>query len=73
MAPQFFITVTRDGGHLFAQLTGQSAYEVFPESQTAFFWKIVDAQLSFQIGPDGRATGAVLHQNGRDTPATRAP
>jgi len=73
MAPQFFITVTRDGGHLFAQLTGQSAYEVFPESQTAFFWKIVDAQLSFQIGPDGRATGVVLHQNGRDTPATRAP
>ena len=73
MAPQFFVTVTRDGDHLFAQLTGQAAYEIFAERPTDFFWKIVDAQLSFTLGPDGRATGLVLHQNGRDSPGARTP
>jgi CubicO group peptidase (beta-lactamase class C family) len=73
MAPAFFITVTRDGDHLFAQLTDQAAYEIFPESATDFFWKIVDAQLTFQVGLDGRASGLVLHQNGRDSPGTRLP
>ena len=73
LAPQAFIVITRDGDHLFAQLTGQPAYEVFPESPTGFFWKIVDAQVSFQLDPEGRAIGLVLHQNGRDLPAPRAP
>jgi len=71
LAPQVVITVTRDGDRLFAQLTGQGAFEIFPESQAAFFWKVVDAQATFDIGPDGRATGLVLHQGGRDLPARR--
>jgi len=29
--------VTREGNRLFAQLTGQSAFEIFPESPTKFF------------------------------------
>lgn len=73
LAPQAFITLTRDGTHLMAQLTGQTAYEVFPDSPTSVFWKIVDAQLTFALGPDGRAASATLHQNGRDLPAPRAP
>ncbi len=73
MGPGVSVTVTRDGDHLFAQLTGQSAYELFPESATDFFFKVVDAQLKFTLGPNGRATGFVLHQNGKDLPGTRAP
>ena len=73
MAPAVFMTITRTDDHLFAQLTGQSAYEVFPESGTDFFFRVVDAQLKFQLGADGRATGLVLHQNGRDLPGTRTP
>lgn len=65
------LTVTQDGPRLLAQLTGQPAYEVFPESQTDFFWRVVDAQVTFQRGPDGRATALTLHQNGRDQPAIR--
>ena len=71
--PQASVTVTRDGDHLFAQLTGQGAYEIFPESPTSFFWRIVDAQLSFVVGPDDQVTGLVLHQNGRNLPAKRVP
>jgi CubicO group peptidase (beta-lactamase class C family) len=73
LAPQVFVAVTRDGDHLFAQLTNEAALEIFPESPTGFFLKRVDAQVSFLIGPDGRATSLVLHQNGRDLPAPRVP
>jgi CubicO group peptidase (beta-lactamase class C family) len=66
-------TITRTDGRLFAQLTGQPAYELFPESATDFFFKVVDAQVKFQLGPDGRATGLVLHQNGRDLTGKRTP
>jgi hypothetical protein len=33
--------------------------------------KVVDAQITFEVGTEGRATAAVLHQNGRDQRATR--
>ncbi|HEY5006841.1 MAG TPA: serine hydrolase, partial [Caulobacteraceae bacterium] len=71
LAPEIFVTITRDGDHLFAQLTGQNANEVFPESPRDFFWKVVDAQLTFL--PGDHAPGLVLHQGGRDIPATRVP
>ena len=73
MAPEAFVTISRDGDHLFAQLTGQAVYEVFPEAPAAFFWKVVDAQLTFEVGADGRATRLILHQNGRDLPGPRVP
>ena len=73
MAPAVFMTITREDDHLFAQLTGQPPAEVFPESATGFFFKIVDAQVTFTLGADGHATGLVLHQNGRDSPGKRTP
>ena len=71
LAPQMIVTVTRDGDHLMAQLTGQTAFEIFPESPTEVFWRVVDAQATFTLGKDGRAESLTLHQNGRDLPAPR--
>jgi D-alanyl-D-alanine-carboxypeptidase/D-alanyl-D-alanine-endopeptidase len=71
LAPQVVITVTLEDGRLYAQLTGQGRYEVFPEAPAKVFWKVVDAQLDFVVGADGEATSAVLHQNGHDAPAPR--
>ena len=73
VAPQVLVTVTREGRQLFAQLTGQPRAEVFPESPTKVFWKIVDAQATFEKGPDGKAGRVILHQMGRNTPAERIP
>jgi len=73
LAPGVTLTVTRNGDHLFVQLTGQSAYELYPEGRAAFFLKIVDAQLTFQTGPSGVATAAVLHQGGMTQTAPRVP
>jgi serine-type D-Ala-D-Ala carboxypeptidase/endopeptidase len=71
LTPKAVVTVTRIGEHLFAQLALQANYEIFPETRTGFFWKVVDAQATFQLGLDGAATGLVLHQNGRDLTAPR--
>lgn len=60
-------TIRRDGDKLRAQLTGQPNFEVFAESETNFFYKVVDAQLTFVKGAQGKVTELVLHQNGDKT------
>jgi CubicO group peptidase (beta-lactamase class C family) len=70
LAPNFILTVTREGDHLFTQATGQKKVEVFPESDHDFFLKVVDAQITFETDSQGKATGVVLHQGG-DHPARR--
>ena len=70
--PGFFIVVTRDGGQLSAQLTGQPAVPIFASSPTEFFYRVVDAQITFRVEGDA-VGGLTLHQGGRDLPAQRLP
>jgi CubicO group peptidase (beta-lactamase class C family) len=70
-APKVFLKVTRDGEKLSAQLTGQPPARIYPEAPTKFFWKVADAQVTFEIGADGLASTATLHQNGRDIAGKR--
>lgn len=63
--------LTRDGDKLFAQLTDQPRARVYPEGPTKLFWKSVDAQATFDLGPDGRAASVTLHQNGLNISAKR--
>lgn len=71
LAPQFVLTITETGGALFAQATGQGRAPLFASAKNEFFYKAVDAQISFQRDASGKVTGLVLHQNGRDMPATK--
>ena len=71
LAPQIFFSITRDGDHLYAQLTGQGRYEIFPESDKDFFYKVVNAQITFVTDRTGKATALILHQNGLDQRANR--
>jgi len=71
MAPNVNLMVTQDGDHLMAQLSGQPKFQLFPESETRFFVKVVDAQLDFVKDASGSVTEAILHQNGRDMKATK--
>ena len=45
--------------------------ELFPESPTDFFLKSFDAKVTFTVDLDGRVTGLVTSQNGRERPAAR--
>jgi serine-type D-Ala-D-Ala carboxypeptidase/endopeptidase len=71
LARDFVLTIRRDGDRAFAQATGQPEAEIFAESDLEFFYKVVDAQLTFTRAQDGRVTGLVLHQGGRDIKARR--
>ena len=67
----FVMTVTRDENQLLARLTGQSPIPIYPESDTEFFLKVVDAQISFITDQGGRAVSLILHQNNLDMPMKR--
>lgn len=71
LGPEFSITVTKQDSQLFIQASGQDRFPVYPESQTRFFLKVVDAQVSFKTGSDGRGTSLILHQNGQDITGAR--
>jgi hypothetical protein len=73
LQPGFVLELTREGDRLFFQATGQSRVEIYAETETELFLKVVDAQLSFRLEGAGPATGLVLHQGGRDLPAKRLP
>jgi serine-type D-Ala-D-Ala carboxypeptidase/endopeptidase len=73
LAPNFILTITREGTQFFVQATGQSKLEIFPESEHDYFLKVVNAQISFETDGQGRATGLVLHQSGMNQPANRLP
>ncbi len=71
ITPQAAFVITRDRDHLFAKLADQPTVEVYPESETEFFYTIVDAQLTFVIDKAGVVTHLVLHQNGIDQKAKK--
>jgi CubicO group peptidase (beta-lactamase class C family) len=59
------LTVSREGERLFAQLTGQPKFEIFPKSPTEFYWKVVNAQVTFVKDPSGKVTKAIHQQAGQ--------
>jgi CubicO group peptidase (beta-lactamase class C family)/uncharacterized protein YneR len=71
LQPGFIITFTREGNRLFTQATGQDKFEVFAESDTRFFLKVVDAQVDFVRDEAGTVSKIILHQGGRDMEGKR--
>ena len=63
--PGAVMIVTRDEGRVLAQLSGQPQFEIFPASESKFFWKVVDAQVEFVRDDEGKVTAARHTQNGR--------
>lgn len=70
LAPEFKLTVTREGEKMFIQGTGQRPAEVFAEAEDSFFSRVVDAQFRFAV-ENGKATSLTLFQNGREMTGQR--
>jgi beta-lactamase regulating signal transducer with metallopeptidase domain len=68
---QAYYEVKREGDALKSRVTGQPFLEIFPESETRFFLKAVDAQLTFELDGSGIVQSATLHQHGNDVPMAR--
>jgi len=71
LGPGAIFDITRGGKRLMAQLTGQAALTIYAEKKDAFYYRAVDAQISFVRDDEGTVTSLVLHQNGRDQSAKR--
>jgi len=84
VAPNLIFEITRDGDRLFAQAFVQlpnnrsgdplaaPKFELFAEGEKNFFARVTDKQIAFETGSEGRATGLILYQAGREPmPAAR--
>ncbi|MBC7797060.1 MAG: serine hydrolase [Pyrinomonadaceae bacterium] len=67
LAPNVIFTITRTGDKIYAQLTNQPNVRVFAESETSFYYKIVEAKLTFNRAANGKIESLTLHQNGDKT------
>ena len=66
LMPGFTITVTVEENALMAQATNQPKFPLFATSNTEFFYKVVDAQVTFMEGKDGKFTSIKLEQGGQE-------
>ena len=72
LSPGSNMLITLEKNQLSSRLGNQQALPIFPESETMFFAKAVNAQIEFAgTDAEGRPTQLTLHQNGRATTAKR--
>jgi hypothetical protein len=71
LAPGLLFTVEAVDGKLMVGLTGQPSYQVFPRSETVWFYKVVDATITFDVDKNGKCDSLDLFQNGSKQTAKR--
>jgi CubicO group peptidase (beta-lactamase class C family) len=71
LSPVFTLDVQLQNSHLVVQATNQPAVRVYPESETTWHYRVVDAKLVFDLPESGAATSLTLHQHGLQLPAKR--
>jgi len=71
LAPGFVMRVFREGDKFMTQATGQEKIEIFAESETTFFPRVINAKLTFVKDPEGRVTALRLNQGGREVNAKK--
>lgn len=72
VAPGFVFNITKEGEKLTFLPPGQpKAVEMFAESESEFFLKVVDAQITFVKDENGKVTGLKFQQMGRTTNAKK--
>jgi D-alanyl-D-alanine-carboxypeptidase/D-alanyl-D-alanine-endopeptidase len=64
LMPNFVITVTRENAQLNAQATGQPAFPIFAKANNIFYYKVVEAQLTFNEN-NGVVESVTLFQGGQ--------
>jgi len=65
--------ITFADGQLYAQLTGQPKYPIYPSSPTTYFWKVVDAEVEFKFDETGKVIAAKHRQGLNNFTAAKLP
>ena len=71
LTPDMVISISRIGDRLFAQVSGQRQFEIYPESEYSYFFKVTEAVLNFDKEVSGRVEYVTLHQGGKKIKAKR--
>ncbi|WP_418604173.1 serine hydrolase [Hwangdonia sp.] len=71
LAPNFVLTIRKEGSQLKAQATGQPEFDIFPKTQNVFYLKVVNAQLTFNKNDVDDVVSITLLQGGRETTGKR--
>lgn len=66
LTPNFAITFTLEGNQFMTQATNQGKFPLYPESETKFFAKVVNAEVEFFKNDKGEVTHMILYQGGRE-------
>lgn len=69
--PGFNLTISANKNQLYVQATGQQQFELFAESTTSFFLKVVKASVEFHENDQGKVNTLTLNQGGRAMMATK--
>lgn len=56
--------ITVENNNLFAQLSGQPKFPIFPSGEGEYFWKVVDAKIGFIKNAGGEVEYGNFEQNG---------
>ncbi|MCK5146693.1 serine hydrolase [bacterium] len=65
------LTISKKETQLFAQLTGQPAFEIFPTTKTEWHWEVVNATITFKMDQNGNIGSATHSQNGSEFEVAR--
>ncbi|HEX6279550.1 MAG TPA: serine hydrolase [Pyrinomonadaceae bacterium] len=72
LLPSIVAAVTNEDGKLMFKIDGQPKFELFPESETDFFMKAVDAQVTFVKDEAGKVVRMLFKQgSGSGIPAPK--
>jgi CubicO group peptidase (beta-lactamase class C family) len=71
LAPNVILGVTTKDGHVFAQLTGQSLFEIYASGENTFYYKVLKATVKFNTNDDGEIDSLTLFQNGQVVPGKK--
>jgi CubicO group peptidase (beta-lactamase class C family) len=65
LGPKFILTISVEGGKIYAQATGQDKFEIVAESQQKFFATIALIEIAFIKDEQGKVSKLILYQNGQ--------
>ncbi len=71
VTPTFVVKIFKEGDKLMSQATGQPAFELFPDGESKFFLRVVDAKVTFIKDDKGQVMSLVIHQGGKDVPGRK--
>jgi hypothetical protein len=71
LSPDLTFSFFRQGDQLWLEATGRGKMQVFPMSETEFFFKGIDARFHFILDKDGKAQSVLLNDGGEEMAGPR--